>query len=850
LENRESNCDIKFEKLSNYQYEARIRHLKIEHEEIILQNYSLEDLKESVLQKEEILNQIYYFNQSQQSKINKILDLKIEKKELFLDWDLVEKRRMVTHKIFSTPYITYNQVSGKPEAYFPIDNPTQSTIDKPSEPFPPIFFKNILKDRRQKRYEQKKQIYKENKKRVFKISEEQNKWKEEYPHIVKNLKENYMQGDKNAIEIYSKLVLDILEFNIDFTKKYSLEFNLEEKYLIVNYSIIDVKEIFILLKDKIYNKSYGEQLELVDNHELIKRLNYIWSQIILKVIYVLYQADEINIINFIHFNGKILVDDEIFELGEEKYETEITVSKEQFVDTFLKAKKIYTNDRIKEFNRDLFFINKLKLEGIYLYNYAKIDSSYYISSGKSITYIVIDGQKKLTSKIFKIISNFSELKKLHIINNPTFHNIPLELFSLISLEEISFSHTQIKSIPNEISSLKRLKKINLSYNKITEINQSITLLPYLKELDLDGNQINNISLDILTKLLKMKLISFSLFKNPIFIGNDDLYNEELITKLIGDQKGLHINNEVILKKPKKKSISKSQNLDFSSLIITEGKTDWKHLKKALEKFQMLGQYKNLNIKFDEYKDRGAGEAYLENQLKSYASHKQEKKIIGIFDRDTKAYVRDYGKQEFVKILDKDYKNRLKEKIEKYYSDKSSPKYKSFEQNLESGNYSEIEEDIKKALTGREYQEWKKLSENNVYAFCIPEIQDSDSSRELDAICIEFYYQERDLQRTTQDGKRLFFADEFEFNKEHSDKSERFISKCGKFTTESAKVKKGATKELTLISTPVYDDKKQNVLLLKNDFTNHIINDVEGFDNFDIENFKLIFDVIEKIIRDV
>ena len=38
-------------------------------------------------------------------------------------------------------------------------------------------------------------------------------------------------------------------------------------------------------------------------------------------------------------------------------------------------------------------------------------------------------------------------------------------------------------------------------------------------------------------------------------------------------------------------------------------------------------------------------------------------------------------------------------------------------------------------------------------------------------------------------------------------------------------------------------------LSKNDFAKNIYNDVEGFDNFDIENFRLIFDVIGKIVND-
>ncbi len=45
----------------------------------------------------------------------------------------------------------------------------------------------------------------------------------------------------------------------------------------------------------------------------------------------------------------------------------------------------------------------------------------------------------------------------------------------------------------------------------------------------------------------------------------------------------------------------------------------------------------------------------------------------------------------------------------------------------------------------------------------------------------------------------------------------------------------------------------NIALSKNDFTNNVINDVindvEGFNDFEIDNFKLIFDVVEEIVND-
>jgi len=38
------------------------------------------------------------------------------------------------------------------------------------------------------------------------------------------------------------------------------------------------------------------------------------------------------------------------------------------------------------------------------------------------------------------------------------------------------------------------------------------------------------------------------------------------------------------------------------LVVTEGKTDWKHLKNALRKLKAQGQFGNLEIEFREYDD--------------------------------------------------------------------------------------------------------------------------------------------------------------------------------------------------------------------------------------------------------
>ena len=212
------------------------------------------------------------------------------------------------------------------------------------------------------------------------------------------------------------------------------------------------------------------------------------------------------------------------------------------------------------------------------------------------------------------------------------------------------------------------------------------------------------------------------------------------------------------------------------LIITEGKTDWKHLKKALERFQNDGFYQDLNIQFEEYEDTDMGDAELDRMVQTYCKTKQSRKHIFMFDRDNNTYVKKYAKQEF-------------------------------------NNHG-----------------------NNVYSFCIPKISD-----ELDKICIEFYYKKEDLTTKDKQGKRIFIGEDF---------LENGNSKCKQYVTA-----KRNPKELDILDRDkkVYlrDDIewKDNIALSKNDFTNNIINDVKDFDNFDIEYFKLIFDVIEKIINE-
>lgn len=78
------------------------------------------------------------------------------------------------------------------------------------------------------------------------------------------------------------------------------------------------------------------------------------------------------------------------------------------------------------------------------------------------------------------------------------------------------------------------------------------------------------------------------------------------------------------------------------LIITEGKTDWKHIKSALKHLDP-----HLDIEFLEYgEDIKMGDATLKTMAENLKSLPNQRKIICIFDRDNNDILRSYGQNTF------------------------------------------------------------------------------------------------------------------------------------------------------------------------------------------------------------
>lgn len=133
------------------------------------------------------------------------------------------------------------------------------------------------------------------------------------------------------------------------------------------------------------------------------------------------------------------------------------------------------------------------------------------------------------------------------------------------------------------------------------------------------------------------------------------------------------------------------------LIITEGKTDIKHILKAKEKLGVT------DLEFDVIQDNQQpdGESNLHKLLEQAAHIGNKNIIIGVFDRDIKKTV----------------------------------------------------EDIEK--NGQQIKDFG----NNVYAFCIPLPESRRINGEED-ISIEFLYSDEEIHSTLNNGCSLFFGDEF------------------------------------------------------------------------------------------
>ena len=163
-------------------------------------------------------------------------------------------------------------------------------------------------------------------------------------------------------------------------------------------------------------------------------------------------------------------------------------------------------------------------------------------------------------------------------------------------------------------------------------------------------------------------------------------------------------------------------------VLTEGPTDWKHLKAALRRLKQRGLFHDLEIEFQE-DELDTGESELLRICRQYARQEQPHPVVCLFDRDVPATLRDV------------------------------------------------------VTDGKNYKHWGK----RVYSAALPI---PDHRQSTPNICIEFYYPDGDIQRKDAKGRRLFIGTEFS-SRTSRHLSEPLLcadrNKTGKFTIIDSQV---------------------------------------------------------------
>ena len=219
------------------------------------------------------------------------------------------------------------------------------------------------------------------------------------------------------------------------------------------------------------------------------------------------------------------------------------------------------------------------------------------------------------------------------------------------------------------------------------------------------------------------------------------------------------------------------------LVITEGKTDWKHFKKALEYFKSNGEFTELDFELLEY-DYDFGDSKLGSALDHYSLFHNRFKIIGVFDCDD---AEGKGKGNGIVIH-------------------------------RSGGI-------------KEYG-------NGVYGMSIP-VPDYRTYNE-GGISVEFLYTDEDLKKV-KDNRRLYVTSEFnEIGRLKTD------FRIGVLNADKNKRYVDVSKE-KILDHDVFDYEGNSLALSKENFAVNVLNGVEPFDNMDFKGFRAMFERLRAII---
>ncbi len=122
--------------------------------------------------------------------------------------------------------------------------------------------------------------------------------------LVDKLKEDYHNGDSNAIIQYCEIVLNNSDYsNFNFPQDYNIDYSIDNKTLVVDYMLPAIEDLPTLKQVKFV----ATRNEIKEVHLSERELAGIYDQVIYKItlrsIHEILEADEANLIEAVGFNG-------------------------------------------------------------------------------------------------------------------------------------------------------------------------------------------------------------------------------------------------------------------------------------------------------------------------------------------------------------------------------------------------------------------------------------------------------------------------------------------------------------------------------------------------------------------
>lgn len=389
-------------------------------------------------------------------------------------------------------------------------------------------------------------------------------------------------------------------------------------------------------------------------------------------------------------------------------------------------------------------------------------------------------------------------------------------FNVIDSKENRVIIPTLNSLSTGEAALFNMFSTIIRYSDYSDINKSIKLYEIEGiviidevELHLHSTVQNEILPRLIRKFPKVQFIITS--HSPLFImGMKDIYGENGFTiinmpdgKKISTEEFSEFNKSYNYYKETRKYKEEIQDeIDKrvgKTLIVTEGCTDWKHLKRALEKLKQDGiyndSYHDLEIEFLEFEDKNSklgelkldmGDSRLVAMCEYYSRMPQKRKIIFIGDRDT---------------------------------DKSK----------------------KLSQEGKKFKDWG----NNIYSFQLPIPPHREKTPD---ICIEHYYLDEEIKISEKfmDGieRRLFMGNDFNSRGISINNDIRLICEkpkiCGKYKIN---IIEGSSGEKVF---SIDEDNDINYAMSKTRFVNNIVNGNGEFAKVGYTLFEPVFNIIKEI----